>query len=82
MAGDRRTRRRWRGRSQQRLSDRTLATERDLVRNMERVIRVMARLSEPQRAAIQRCVELMCYGMPRFQFNASLKGLATLERSR
>ena len=60
-----------------RLSDRTLATERDLVSNMERVIRVMARFSEPQRAAIQRCVELMCYGMPRFQFTASLNGLAT-----
>jgi len=61
---------------EQRLSERTLATERDLVGNMERVIRVMARLSRPQRAAIQRCVELMCYGMPRFQFSASIKGLA------
>ncbi len=36
----------------------------------------MARLNAPQRAAIQRCVELMCYGMPRFQFSASLQGLA------
>src|SRR3984957_11743253 len=60
----------------QRLTDRTLATERDLVGNMERVIRVMTRHSQPQRAAIQRCVELMCYGMPRFQFSASTKGLA------
>ena len=59
-----------------RLSDRTLATERDLVGNMDRVIRVMQRLNEPQRAAISRCVELMCYGMPRFQFSASVKGLA------
>ena len=25
---------------------------------------------------VQRCVELMCYGMPRFQFNASPRGLA------
>jgi farnesyl-diphosphate farnesyltransferase len=61
---------------EQGLSDRTPATERDLVSNMDRVLAVMARLNEPQRAAIQRCVELMCYGMPRFQFNASLKGLA------
>jgi farnesyl-diphosphate farnesyltransferase len=61
---------------EQRLTDRTLATERDLVSNMERVIGVMRRLNEPQRAAIQRCVELMCYGMPRFQFSASLKGVA------
>ena len=28
----------------------------------------------PQRAAIQRCVDLMCYGMPRFQSTASLSG--------
>jgi farnesyl-diphosphate farnesyltransferase len=61
---------------EQRLSERTLPTERDLVGNMERVLGVMARLNEPQRAAIRRCVELMCYGMPHFQFNASLKGLA------
>jgi 4,4'-diapophytoene synthase len=61
---------------EQRLSDRTLPTERDLVSNMERVLGVMSRLNEPQRAAIRRCVQLMCSGMPRFQFSASLKGLA------
>jgi farnesyl-diphosphate farnesyltransferase len=60
---------------EQRLTDRTLATERDLVANMDRVTRVTASLGSGQRAAIQRCVELMCYGMPRFQFNASLRGL-------
>ena len=59
-----------------RLSERTLPTERDLVCNMERVVAVLAQLNAPQRAAIQRCVELMCRGMPRFQFSASLKGLA------
>ena len=59
-----------------RLSDRTLPTERDLVSNMDRVVRVAANLGAPQHAAIQRCVELMCYGMPRFQINASIKGLA------
>jgi farnesyl-diphosphate farnesyltransferase len=58
-----------------RLSDRTLPTERDLVSNMDRVLRVTANLGPAQRAAIERCVELMCYGMPRFQFNASIKGL-------
>ncbi len=58
-----------------RLSERTLPTERELVSNMDRVIRVTASLGGAQRAAIERCVELMCYGMPRFQFNASLKGL-------
>src|ERR1700723_3166634 len=61
---------------EQRLSDRTLVTERELVSNMERVLGVLARLNPAQRAAIQRCVELMCYGMPRFQFSASIKGLA------
>ncbi len=59
-----------------RLSDRNMPTERDLVRNMDRVMRVTASLGPVQHAAIKRCVELMCYGMPRFQFNASLKGLA------
>ncbi|MGC2032878.1 MAG: phytoene/squalene synthase family protein [Steroidobacteraceae bacterium] len=59
-----------------RLSERTLPAERDLVCNMERVVAVLAQLNAPQRAAIQRCVELMCRGMPRFQFSASLKGLA------
>ncbi len=61
---------------EQRLSDRTLAAERDLVANMERVLGSFARLNGAQRSAIQRCVELMCQGMPRFQFSASLKGLA------
>src|SRR5271168_1842546 len=59
-----------------RLSERTLATERDLIANMDRVLQVTASLDKPQQDAIQRCVELMCYGMPRFQFNASLQGLA------
>jgi farnesyl-diphosphate farnesyltransferase len=61
---------------EQRLSERTLATERDLVKHMDRVIRVTAKLGKAQQTAIQRCVELMCYGMPRFQFNASVRGLA------
>jgi farnesyl-diphosphate farnesyltransferase len=59
-----------------RLSDRTLPAERDLVRNMVRVLNVTVALSAPQRAAIQRCIGLMCYGMPRFQSAASLRGLS------
>jgi len=54
----------------------TLPSERDLVANMPRVIRVTAQFDPAQRAAIVRCVELMCLGMPRFQFSASLRGLA------
>jgi farnesyl-diphosphate farnesyltransferase len=60
-----------------RLSDRTLETEHALVSQM-RVINVTAALSPAQRAAIHRCVELMCYGMPRFQSTASLRGLPRL----
>src|SRR5208282_217263 len=45
----------------QRLSDRTLATERELVGNMGCVLGVLARLNPVQRGAIQRCVDLMCY---------------------
>jgi farnesyl-diphosphate farnesyltransferase len=60
----------------QRLSERTSPTERDLVEHMDRVMRVTETFGKAERAAIQRCVQLMCYGMPRFQFNASLGGLA------
>ncbi|HVC01690.1 MAG TPA: phytoene/squalene synthase family protein [Steroidobacteraceae bacterium] len=59
------------------LSASTLPAERDLVSHMEAVVQSTARCSGPQRAAIVRCVELMCYGMPRFQSNASLRGLAS-----
>src|SRR5246127_5026858 len=58
-----------------RLSDRTLPAERELVGNMERIIRVTADLGE-QRAAIERCIDLMCDGMDRFRLTASLRGLA------
>jgi farnesyl-diphosphate farnesyltransferase len=58
-----------------RLSNRTLPTERDLIVNMVRVLNVTASLSAAQHSAIQRCVDLMCYGMPRFQSTASVRGL-------
>jgi farnesyl-diphosphate farnesyltransferase len=58
-----------------RLSNQTLASERDLVSNMDRVIRVTAHLDPAGRAAIGRCVRLMCDGMPQFQLSASLQGL-------
>src|SRR3979490_2802560 len=63
------------GELEQRLSDRTLPAERYLVRNMERVVRMTARLHDQQRAAIQHCIEVMCYGMHHFQTTASLRGL-------
>ena len=58
-----------------RLSERTLPAERELVSNMERVIRVTEGLGA-ERPAIQRCIELMCRGMHHFQQSASLAGLA------
>ena len=58
-----------------RLSEQTLAAERDLALNMQRIVRVTARLHESQQAAIQRCIQLMCDGMHQFQRTASLRGL-------
>ncbi|MGH8220731.1 MAG: phytoene/squalene synthase family protein [Steroidobacteraceae bacterium] len=59
-----------------RLSESTLPAERHLVENMDRVVRMAHRLDAGQRAAIQRCIDLMCYGMHHFQRTASLTGLA------
>ena len=58
-----------------RLSNRTLSAERDLIINMVRVLNVTASLQPAQRSAVERCVALMCYGMPRFQSTASPRGL-------
>jgi farnesyl-diphosphate farnesyltransferase len=61
------------------LRDDTLPAERELVCNMERVIRVTARLRERQRRAIERCLETMCGGMHQFQRAASLRGLPRMK---
>jgi farnesyl-diphosphate farnesyltransferase len=58
-----------------RFSDRTLPAERALVGNMERVVRVTSGLGA-RRAAIERCIALMCHGMHEFQRTASVRGLA------
>lgn len=60
-----------------RLSKQTLDSERELVSNMDRVIRVTERMDPAARQAIGRCVRLMCDGMPKFQLSASLQGLGT-----
>jgi len=57
------------------LSGRTSPAERELVRNLEFIIRVNTRLGASQRCAIERCVEAMCEGMHQFQRTASLRGL-------
>jgi 4,4'-diapophytoene synthase len=61
------------------LSDRTLPDERELVRNAATVVRVTHGFSDPERAPMNRCVRIMCSGMPEFQRNKSLKGLEDLD---
>ena len=61
------------------LSSRTLAAERDLVASTATVIRVTASFSAGERAALIRCVSVMCAGMPEFQRRKSLRGLKDLE---
>jgi farnesyl-diphosphate farnesyltransferase len=60
------------------LGPRTLADERDLVRNTVKVIRVTHGFSAAERDALTRCVRIMCRGMPEFQRNKSLSGLSAL----
>lgn len=61
------------------LSSRVLPDERDLVANSPKVIRVTRSFSAEQRAAMTRCVSIMCSGMPEFQRNKSLRGLKNLD---
>ncbi|MGR6036530.1 MAG: phytoene/squalene synthase family protein [Candidatus Nitrosoglobus sp.] len=61
------------------LSERTLAAERELIQNTPRIIRITHSFTPRQRAALERCVRIMCDGMPRFQNTASLRGLADME---
>ena len=61
------------------LSSRTLEAERDLVANTGLVIGVTRSFGDAERAALERCVRIMCQGMPAFQRNKSLKGLRDQE---
>jgi farnesyl-diphosphate farnesyltransferase len=58
-----------------RLSERTLPAERDLMSNMKRVAGITAGFDDQQRIAIQRCLDIMCHGMHKFQLTASVRGL-------
>lgn len=62
-----------------RLSAATTASERDLITNAGRVLRVTVRCSDAQRGAIQRCVRIMTRGMVEFQRGATVRGLRDLE---
>jgi farnesyl-diphosphate farnesyltransferase len=61
-----------------RLSDRTLAHERNLVDNLTRVVVSVRHMERREQLAIQRCIEVMCDGMHHFQRNASVQGLNRL----
>ena len=60
------------------LSERTLAAERDLVRNTAKVLRITHSFSEAERHSLTKCVTIMCRGMPEFQRNKSAYGLPAL----
>jgi farnesyl-diphosphate farnesyltransferase len=60
------------------LSERSLPAEHELVKNAAAVIRVTHAFSADERAALTRCVEIMCTGMPAFARSKSLRGLANL----
>jgi farnesyl-diphosphate farnesyltransferase len=62
-----------------RFSSQTSAYERDLVANLDRVIRVCRSLDLRSQKAIGRCVEIMCVGMHHYQRSASPSGLARLQ---
>ncbi|HLF12121.1 MAG TPA: phytoene/squalene synthase family protein [Gammaproteobacteria bacterium] len=61
------------------LSSRVLPAEKDLVQNAAAVIRVTHSFSSAERAALTRCVSVMCSGMPEFQRHKSLQGLEDLQ---
>lgn len=62
------------------LSERTLADERDLVRNAASVVRVTHSFRGRQREALARCLRIMCEGMERFQGREDqVRGLRDLE---
>lgn len=58
-----------------RLSAVTLPAERELIRETAAVVAVTHGFGDRERAAIERCVRIMCEGMPHFQRNATLAGL-------
>ena len=57
------------------LSSATLPSERDLVANTGRVVRVTHDLRPVQRRAIERCVSIMAHGMAEFQLMETRGGL-------
>jgi len=61
------------------LSDHTSPAERDLLGNLDRIVRLTHSLSTNERRAIERCLCIMCRGMYEYQENASLSGLERMQ---
>lgn len=59
-----------------RLGPTTLEAERDLIRNVPVVIRILRRFSAAEQQVLARCVRVMARGMAEFQQRASRAGLA------
>lgn len=60
------------------LSDTMSADERELIRRVPGVIAVTHSLPAAERAALERCVRIMCEGMPWFQRNRRPDGLCDM----
>ena len=60
------------------LSDNTLPSERDLVRNTHRIIRITHGFGKRARAILKRCVTIMSEGMQHFQEGKDVHGLREL----
>lgn len=60
------------------LAPETIPAERELTRQIPLVVRVTSKLPDTCRRAIERCVNIMCLGMPRFQRQTSASGLPAL----
>lgn len=58
------------------LSEQTPHAERELAEQMAAVVAVTHHFASTERRALTRCVEIMCSGMPKFQQNPSIAGLA------
>ncbi len=61
-----------------RLSPQTPVPERRLIAELPGVVQVTYAFSPSQRAALERCIDIMCAGMPQFQLAKSVSGLATV----
>lgn len=62
-----------------RLSPTTLAAERELITNMDKVVNVTRQFNPSKREVLIRCVEVMCDHMPGFQYLDKKQGLGSLK---